>query len=607
MQRLSLWAKYIVSVILLTAGISYLASNVAGQIERNYLESRMDMQIRANFSALISALSENMTTQESGVLNEKLLLMAKHYPDLCYVSIVTNDGVEIGQWGDKPHDNNPMALNFVNPISADDKHIGFMQISMSKKQMLEDIALHSEQIRYFSALVVLLLSTLVVVVSHFLVFKPLARISGRLQTLSNSQENQTSSDNEMTRLNFCVDELDKHIHEQQQREQELSEAREAAEAANIAKSQFIASMSHEIRTPMNAILGAVDILKEERLPPHCKVLITMANDSANLLLNQLNDILDYSKLDIGSLDVRNEEFDVAELGEHVLSMFEKNATTKNISLIFDERLNHRIIAYTDKGKLSQVLTNIVGNALKFTQEGEIELTLSHAYPSGLKLQICDSGIGIAQVDREAIFEPFTQKDPTFSRTYGGVGMGLAISKRLVELIGGELTLESRLDIGSEFTIILPCDMRYPEHSSSKEIQKKVFKTHRPNNILLVEDNPANQLVARTMLESAGFVVSIACNGQEAIDAIENSHYELILMDLQMPEMDGFAACETIRHLNEQGRTMPILAMTANVTAHDRNKCKQVGMDDFLAKPVNKQTMIQAITNWMGRKHISFNT
>ncbi|MGF1769684.1 response regulator [Enterovibrio makurazakiensis] len=606
MKNVSLWVKYIVSVIVLTAGISYLAGNAARQIERNYLESRMDMQIRANFSALISALSEDITTQESGILNQKLQLMAKHYPDLCYVSIVTNDGLEIGQWGDKPHDNNPMALNFVNPVSIDDKHIGLMQISMSKKQMLQDIALHGQQIRYFSAAAVLILSSLVVVVSHFLVFRPLARVSRRLQSLSNSHDHQASTYNEMTRLHLCVDELDKHIQEQQQRELELSEAREAAEAANIAKSQFIATMSHEIRTPMNAILGAVDILKEESLPPHCKVLTTMADDSANLLLNQLNDILDYSKLDIGSLDVRREEFDVAELGEHVLSMFEKNAAAKNISLIFDERLNHRIIADTDKGKLSQVLTNIIGNALKFTQEGEIELTMSHAYPSGLKLQICDSGIGIAPIDQEAIFEPFTQKDPTFSRTYGGVGMGLAISKRLVELLGGELVLESRVNVGSEFTITLPCDMQYPEQSSIKEIPKKVFKTEKPGNILLVEDNPANQLVARTMLESAGFIVSTACNGQEAIDAIENSHYELILMDLQMPEMDGFTACETIRHLNEQGRTMPILAMTANVTAHDRNKCRQVGMDDFLAKPVNKHTMIEAITNWMGRKHISFN-
>ncbi|WP_394208977.1 response regulator [Enterovibrio calviensis] len=608
MKRLPLWFKYIASVLVLTAGLSYMAGEAARGFERNYLENRMDTQIRANFSALISALSDDIVTQQPGTLNQKLLLMAEHYPDLCYVSIITDQGVEIGQWGDKPHDDNPMALNFVNPVSVKGQYIGSMQISMSKKQMLQDITQHGNQIRGYVALTLLLLSLLIFAVSHFLIFSPLSRINRRLLGFAKTNDYHSSAHDEISRLNQCVEDLDIHLKRQQEREAELKLAREAAEAANIAKSQFIATMSHEIRTPMNAILGAIDILNEETLPVHCKPLTKMANDAAKLLLSQLNDILDYSKIDVGALEVFSEEFDVGALGKNVMSMFEKNASAKNIDMVLDDRLNHRFIAVTDKGKISQILTNLICNALKFTQEGEIELTMSHVYPKGLKLQVSDSGIGIAPAYQTLIFEPFKQKDATFSRTYGGVGMGLAISKRLVELLGGELTLESRVGVGSVFTITLPCEMHYPEDSLQASTKRKAFKTTTTENettILLVEDNPANQLVAQTMLENAGFKVSIASNGKEAIKAIENAHYEIILMDLQMPEMDGFTACEAIRDLNEQGRTTPILAMTANVSAQDRNKCRQVGMDDFLAKPVNKQTMIDVITNWTGRKHISF--
>ncbi|WP_232312650.1 response regulator [Enterovibrio coralii] len=330
-----------------------------------------------------------------------------------------------------------------------------------------------------------------------------------------------------------------------------------------------------------------------------------ADDAANLLLSQLNDVLDYSKIDIGALDLHETEFDVSEMSKNVLALFESSAKEKGITLLFDDELNHRFYATCDKGKLSQILTNLVSNAMKFTEEGEVEIVLSHGFPKGLKIQVRDSGVGIAPEHRKVIFEPFTQKDSTFSRIHGGTGMGLAISQRLVELMGGELTLSSQVGDGSEFTVLLPCCMRFPEEVESKPETKKAYRTESPIEILIVEDNPANQLVARTILELSGFKVTTASNGKEALDLVQQKQFALVLMDLQMPEMDGFEACKEIRELNDQSNALPILAMTANVSQQDRDRCKRVGMDDFIAKPVNRRTMLDMIDNWMGKKHEVF--
>ncbi|CZF81161.1 Autoinducer 2 sensor kinase/phosphatase LuxQ [Grimontia celer] len=605
MKQLPLWLRYMLSVLALTMALSFIAGEAVRSFERNYLSERMDNQIRANFSALTSALSSDVLTKSSGALNNKLALMAEHYPDLCYISIVTEGGVEIGQWGDKPHDDNPMALNFINPVNYRDIRVGDMQISMSKKQMLADIELHVEKMRIYTAVTLLVLGLMIYLISQKMVFSPLSKINQRLIEVADQEGHPREHLDEITRLSKSVDDLEFHIERLKFRELELDHAREQAVAANMAKSQFIATMSHEIRTPMNAILGAIDILKEEELPEQCETLTNMADDAAHLLLNQLNDILDYSKIDVGAIKIEEKEFDVTEMARGVMSMFEKSANAKSLQLRFDDRLNHHVVAKTDEGKLSQVMTNLVGNAIKFTQFGEVELMLSHQFPNGLRIQVRDSGIGIEPEYQNLIFEPFTQKDATFSRTYGGVGMGLAISKRLVELMGGEIKLESHVGLGSEFTVLLPCELHYPEEYEPATLSRKAFRSDTGTAILLVEDNAANQLIARTMLERAGFKVTTANNGKEAINAVEKDEFALVLMDLQMPEMDGFTACETIRTLNEQGRTLPILAMTANVSEKDKAKCKEVGMDDFLAKPVNKRTMIDVIENWTGKKHISF--
>ncbi|SKA57710.1 ATP-binding protein [Enterovibrio nigricans] len=512
MPHLPLWFKYTLSVLSITLALSYLSGEVVRNYETTYLEKQMDAQIRANFLALTEALSDDVLAEQSGALNAKLDRMAQHYPDLCYISIVSQRDTEIGQWGDRPHDDNPMALNFSNLVEYEGRSIGTMRISMSKKQMLADISKHVEEVRIYSAGLLITLALMTMFISQYLVLSPLSRINKRLVNMSYTDEVLDTKSDELIRLNNGVNVLERLLNQHVKREAELVDAKKNADSANVAKSQFIATMSHEIRTPMNAIMGALDILQEADIPEHCQPLVEMADDAANLLLSQLNDVLDYSKIDIGALDLHETEFDVSEMSKNVLALFQSSAKKKGITLLLDDDLNHRFLATCDKGKLSQVLTNLVSNAMKFTEEGEVEVVLSHGFPKGLKIQVRDSGIGIAPEHRQIIFEPFTQKDGTFSRIHGGTGMGLAISQRLVSLMGGELTLCSQVSDGSEFTVLLPCAMRFPEETEIYAETRKAYRTKDTVEILIVEDNPANQLVARTILELSGFRVTTASNG-----------------------------------------------------------------------------------------------
>ena len=388
---------------------------------------------------------------------------------------------------------------------------------------------------------------------------------------------------------------------------ELRRAQREIEAAARAKSDFLSAMSHEIRTPFNGILGMVDLLDDSTLNTEQRGDLQTIRDCGHTLLNLLNDILDVSKIEAGKLTLEHIAFDWREWVHGNLALFTAKAREKG--LLLREELDESLPSYWqgDPHRLRQILLNLLGNAVKFTAQGEIVLRVekSPETPDYIRISISDTGIGMTPETLNKLFQPFSQGDSSVARHYGGTGLGLVICKRLVELMGGQISVTSTPGVGSTFWFELPLQPAMPESATQEDT---LLVTPSPSaaglHILLVEDNPVNQKVALLMLEKLGWDlrVTLANNGQQAVEKIQCERYDLILMDCQMPGMDGYEATRQIRAQQRQTgqAATPIIAMTANAMPHDRQACIDAGMDDYLAKPVSYLALQQTLALWLGR-------
>ncbi len=403
----------------------------------------------------------------------------------------------------------------------------------------------------------------------------------------------------------------KDVTAQKEMEERLRQAKEEAEAAARAKMQFLANMSHELRTPVNGIIGLTELALESELGEEAREYLDRSRASCDALLSVVNDVLDFAKIDAGALELESVGFDVANLIDGVVRVVEVRAGEKGLSLRTSIASDTPLRLKGDPGRLRQVLLNLAVNAVKFTDRGwtaidvqPVELRQESAH---LRFSVVDTGIGIPQGKLEAIFSPFTQADSSMTRRHGGTGLGLAISRRLVEAMGGELSAHSVLGRGSrfEFTVELPIErsaMEVSEPSSTSEFTK-------PLRILLAEDNRVNQLVTIRLLERLGHVVDTVVDGKEAVGRFDSSTYDVVLMDLQMPGMDGIEATVAIRRLErDRGfRHVPIVALTARATKDDREACLGAGMDGYLQKPFVRETLIEAIAGVVDRSMLRFRT
>ena len=491
---------------------------------------------------------------------------------------------------------------------SSEKVLGQVRVGLSEAFMVErqnEIIVHAMLIAGVSLIICALIAWL----SGARLARPLSKLSGTVDRLAQGDYAVRTNENasgEVRHLQEGINTLAKALEKSEQVQQHYVEslisAREISDAANKAKSEFLAVMTHELRTPMNGVLGMLQLMQSTELTKEQDEYVDIALSSGDHLLGLINDILDFSKIEQGNIDLDIQFFDLYKSLQKVSESFRSIIQTKQLEFKIEIDEAKSLLVKSDETRLHQILVNLLGNAVKFTQHGSVTLSIENVEYVGsqvrLNIVVSDTGKGISEENIEKIFDAFAQEDASISRQYGGTGLGLAISKQLVEKMNGQLIVQSAFNQGSRFICQFAWDMASPEEDALLEEVGAGLSEQYDGSILLVEDNEVNQKVALKMLENFGLNIHLASDGVEALTHCRKNHYDLIFMDLQMPNMDGYEATKAIRNEVGLNQDTPIIALTANAFYDVKGNCMEAGMTDFLAKPYKKEYLRDLLAKWL---------